>query len=330
MTDQTIKAFYQRQDILGETYEPMQQLRFTELATFMRVPLVSDLTDVDIGIVGIPYDGGLTARTGARYGPREVRNQSSLMRAINVTTGVRPFERARVGDLGDVRFKDLFNLENAIKDIERTFAKIAESGVLPLAVGGDHSVTYPILKELSRGFDKPVGLLHIDAHTDTWPEFAGSKFHHGAPFRLATDEGLIDPHRTVQIGIRGGQNFADGLDYSRAKGLRVITIEEFDDLGWEAVAQEAKRIVGEGPVYLTFDVDGLDPAYTPGTGTPESGGLTLREAQRLLRAFSGVELIGGDVVEVSPPLDPSGMTSLNGATILFEILCVLSEQVTAS
>nr|ADI21915.1 arginase/agmatinase/formimionoglutamate hydrolase, arginase family [uncultured gamma proteobacterium HF0130_26L16] len=182
MTDKPIKAFYQRQDILGETYEPMQQLRFTELATFMRVPLVSDLTDVDIGIVGIPYDGGLTARTGARYGPREVRNQSSLMRAINVATGARPFERARVGDLGDVRFKDLFNLENAIKDIERTFARIAESDVLPLAVGGDHSVTYPILKGLRSRFDEPVGLLHIDAHTDTWPEFAGSKFHHGAPF----------------------------------------------------------------------------------------------------------------------------------------------------
>ena len=327
MTDQAIKAFYQRQDILGETYEPMQQLRFTELATFMRVPLVNELTGVDIGIVGIPYDGGLTARTGARYGPREVRNQSSLMRAINVTTGVRPFERARVGDLGDVRFTDLFNLENAIKDIERTFVKIAESDVLPLAVGGDHSVTYPILKGLRSRFDKPVGLLHIDAHTDTWPEFAGSKFHHGAPFRLATDEGLIDPQRTVQMGIRGGQNFADGLDYSRDKGMRVITIEEFDDLGWEAVAQEAKRIVGQGPVYLTFDVDGLDPAYTPGTGTPESGGITMREAQRLIRAFSGVDLIGGDVVEVSPPLDPSGMTSLNGATILFEILCLLSEQI---
>ena len=159
MTDQTIKAFYQRQDILGETYEPMQQLRFTELATFMRVPLVNDLTGVDIGIVGIPYDGGLTARTGARYGPREVRNQSSLMRAINVATGARPFERAKVGDLGDVRFTDLFNLENAIKDIERTFARSAESRVLPLAVGGDHSVTYPILIWVGRLWPKRPNVL---------------------------------------------------------------------------------------------------------------------------------------------------------------------------
>jgi guanidinopropionase len=327
MADSDLKAFYQRQDILGEVYEPMQALRFTEIPTFMRTPLVNDLESVDIGIIGVPYDGGLTCRTGARYGPREVRNQSSLMRAINVTTGARPYEKARVGDLGDVRFTDLFNLDRAIEDIERYFTAIADSQIVPLAVGGDHSITYPILKAMAKRFDRPLGLLHIDAHTDTWPPFAGSKFHHGAPFRLAADEGLIDPARTVQMGIRGGQNFADGLDYSRDKGMRVITIEEFEDLGWKAVAQEAKKIVGDGPVYLTFDVDGLDPAYTPGTGTPESGGITMREAQRLLREFGGVNLIGGDVVEVSPPLDPSGMTAMNGATILFEILCLLANQV---
>lgn len=327
MSDADLESFYSRRDILGEVYEPMQALRFTEIATFMRTPLVSDLAAVDIGIIGVPYDGGLTCRTGARYGPREVRNQSSLMRAINVTTNARPYERARIGDLGDVRFRDLFNLERAIEDIERYFAAIAATDVLPLAVGGDHSITYPILKALARRFDAPLGLLHVDAHTDTWPPFAGSKFHHGAPFRLAADEGLIDPRRTVQMGIRGGQNFADGLDYSRDKGMRVITIEEFDDLGWRAVAAEARQIVGDGPVYLTFDVDGLDPAYTPGTGTPEAGGITMREAQRLLREFSGVNLIGADVVEVSPPLDASGVTALNGATIAFEILCLLADRI---
>jgi len=325
MSSRDLKSFYQRRDILGESYEPMQGLRFTEVPTFMRTPLVEDLTDVDIGIIGVPYDGGLTCRTGARYGPREVRNQSSLMRAINVTTGARPYEKARVGDLGDVRFSDFFNLDRAILDIEKYYAAIAASNALPLSVGGDHSITYPILKGLSKRFDGPVGLLHIDAHTDTWPPFAGSKFHHGAPFRLAADENLIDPTRTVQIGIRGGQNFADGLDYSRDKGMRVITIEEFEDLGWQAVAQEAQRIVGDQPTYLSFDVDGLDPAYTPGTGTPESGGITMREAQRLVRAFSGLDIIGGDVVEISPPLDPSGITALNGATILFEMLCLLAE-----
>lgn len=319
-----IKAFYQRRDILGEVFEPGQELRFTDIATFMRTPRVESLDAVDIGIIGIPYDGGLTCRTGARYGPREVRNQSTLMRALNVATGDRPFEVARVGDLGDVRFRDIFNLDNAIKDIERYFAAIAKSKVIPLAVGGDHSITYPILKGLSLRLAGPVGLIHVDAHTDTWPGYSGSKFHHGAPFRLATEDGLIDPKRTVQIGIRGGQNFAAGLDYSRDSGMRVIPIEEFDDLGWAGAAAEAKRVVGEGPVYLSFDVDGLDPAYAWGTGTPEAGGITMREAQRMLREFRDVDLVGGDVVEVSPPLDPSGVTAMNAATLLFEILCLLS------
>ena len=235
-------------------------------------------------------------------------------------------KRASV-DLGDVRFREFFNLEGAINDIERYFAAIAKSTAMPLSVGGDHSITYPILKGLAARFQAPVGLVHIDAHTDTWPAFAGSKYHHGAPFRLAVDEGLIDPKRAVQIGIRGGQNFADGLDYSREKGIRVITIEEFDDLGWRAVAEEAKRVVGDSPAYLSFDVDGLDPVYTPCTGTPEAGGITMREAQRLLRCLRGIEWVGADVVEISPPLDPSGVTALNGATILFEILCLLSAQV---
>ena len=323
------RSFYQRRDITGETYEPMQGLRFSEVATFMRTPQVSDLSEVDIGIIGVPYDGGLTCRTGARYGPREVRNESTLMRAINVATDVRPFELARVADLGDVRFTDFFNLDRAVEDIHRFFSVISETEVLPLAVGGDHSVTYPILKALNQRFDQPLGLVHIDAHTDTWPPFAGSKFHHGAPFRLAVDEGLIDPHRTIQIGIRGGQNFADGLDYSHQQGMRVISIEEFEDLGWKKVAALAREVAGTGPVYLSFDVDGLDPAYTPGTGTPEAGGITMREAQRLIRELADLELIGGDVVEVSPPLDPSGVTALNAATILFEMLCLLAVRVSS-
>ena len=327
MSDRDLKSFYESQDILGETYERMQALRFTEVPTFMRAPTSNDLDTIDIGIIGVPYDGGLTVRTGARFGPREVRNQSTMMRAINVATGVRPFELARVADIGDVRFNDFFNLDKAVADIERYFNRIAKSTVIPLAVGGDHSITYPILKGLHSRAGEPFALVHIDAHTDTWPPFAGSKFHHGAPFRLACDEGLIDPHKTVQIGIRGGQNFADGLVYSQEKGMRVITIEAFDDMGWRAVADEVKALVGDHPAYLTFDVDGLDPVYTPGTGTPEAGGITMREAQRLLRELETLSWVGGDVVEVSPPLDPSGVTALNGATILFEMLCLMAKQV---
>ncbi len=319
-----IKAFYQTEDCLGNSYNPMESLRHTGVATFMRCPATTDLSKVDIGILGIPYDGGLTCRTGARHGPRDVRDQSTLMRMINVVTGARPFEVAKVADLGDIQFRNVFDIENSLKDIELTINKIADAGVIPLSVGGDHSVTYPILKALAKKHKEPIALIHVDSHTDTWPAFQGSKFHHGSPFRLACDENLIDPNATVQIGIRGGQNISDGLDYSREKGMRLITIEEFDDMGWEAVAQEARKIVGERPVYITFDIDGLDPAYAPGTGTPESGGITMREAQRMLRLFGGLDIIGGDMVEVSPPFDPSGMTALNGATILFEILCLIA------
>jgi guanidinopropionase len=247
-----------------------------------------------------------------------------MMRAINVVTDVRPFERARVADIGDVHFSNMFSQEDAIADIEKYYDAIADAGVLPLGIGGDHSVTYPILRALARKHQQPLAVIHVDAHTDTWAEYQGSKFHHGSPFRLATEEGLIDPTKTVQIGIRGGQNVADGLNYSRDNGMRLITIEEFDDLGWKAVAEEARRVVGDQPVYLTFDIDGLDPVYAPGTGTPEAGGITMREAQRMLRDLAGLNYIGGDMVEVSPPLDPSGMTAMNGATIAFEILCLLA------
>ena len=330
MADKTdIATFYNTANILGETFNPMHTSRFSEIPSFMRAPVVRDLSQVDIGIIGIPYDGGLTCRTGARMGPREVRNQSSMMRAINVVTGVRPFELARVGDIGDVHFANMFSLDEAVKDIERYYDSVAAAGVLPLGIGGDHSVTYPILKALAKHHKEPLAVIHIDSHTDTWPPYQGSKFHHGAPFRLATEEGLIDPAKTVQIGIRGGQNFADGLNYSSDKGMRVISIEEFDDLGWQDVAKEARRVVGDSPTYLTFDIDGLDPVYAPGTGTPESGGITMREAQRLLRELRGVNLIGGDMVEVSPPLDPSGITALNGATIAFEMLCLIAEQVSS-
>jgi guanidinopropionase len=297
-----LENFYQTTGLLGEPYNPALELRFAEIATFMRAPLVRDLEQVDIGIIGIPYDGGLTCRTGARYGPREVRNQSSI-----------------------IRFENIFNLDQACLDIERYYQAIAATKVLPLSVGGDHSVTYPILKALRERHDEPLAVIHVDSHTDTWAEFQGSKFHHGAPFRLAAEEGLIDPTKTVQIGIRGGQNFTEGLDFSRDQGMRVITIEEFDDLGWRAVAAEARRVVGDRPVYLTFDIDGLDPVYAPGTGTPEAGGITMREAQRMIRELSGLNFTGGDMVEVAPSLDPSGVTALNGATILFEVLCVVAE-----
>ncbi len=297
--------------------------RYMNIATFMRAPIIDDPSDFDIAMVGVPYDGAVTNRPGARHGPREVRNASSMMRAIHPTTRVNPYELRRVGDGGDVPFTRVYEVEAAHKDIEAFFAGFKDAGVVTLAVGGDHSVTLPILRGITSG--SPVGLIHIDAHTDTWDEFMGSRYNHGAPFRRAVEEGLIDPSRTVQIGIRGAQNSMDGWDYSEATGMRVIFMDEVTRVGVEAVAEEARRVVGDGPTYLSFDIDSLDPAFAPGTGTPEVGGLTTIESLTLLRALRGVPLMGADVVEVAPPFDPTGGTSLIAATLLYELLCLVAE-----
>jgi guanidinopropionase len=201
---------------------------------------------------------------------------------------------------------------------------VFRAGKLALTAGGDHSITYPIFQALAPR--EPIALVHIDAHTDTWDSFKGSKFTHGAPFRRAVEAGLLDPKRTIQIGIRGAQNSDEGWRYSLDHGMRVVFIEEFDELGPAAVAAEARRIVGDTPVYLSLDVDGLDPVFTPGTGTPEVGGLTTRETQALLRGLDGLNWVGGDVVEVSPPYDPSGNTALVAATLMYEILCLLAKR----
>jgi guanidinopropionase len=286
--------------------------------------LATTLENLDIAFVGVPYDGGVTNRPGARHGPREMRSQSSLMREFHHVTRINPYELARVADVGDVRFSKPFDHEAVSKDIENFFRKIHEAGVLPISAGGDHSITYPIFKGIVT--DQPIGMVHIDAHTDTWGEIWGSKFHHGAPFRLAVEDGLLDPKRTIQIGIRGGQNFLDGIDFSLSNGMRVVFIEEFAELGVKNIIEEARKVVGDGPTYISFDVDGLDPVYAPGTGTPEIGGLTTLEAQLLLQGLGGLNLVGGDVVEVAPPFDNTGNTSLVGVTIMFEILCLLAAQ----
>lgn len=304
--------------------DPRFEPRYQEIATFMRAPYVPSLEGVDIAMYGIPYDGGVTNRPGARHGPREIRNQSSINRAMNHATRISPFELARVADIGDVRFAEVFDIAAVTRDIEAFVRRVVDAGAMPLAAGGDHSVTYPVFRALAAKTG-PIGMVHVDAHTDTWGPFKGCKFHHGAPFRLAVEDGVLDPKRAVQIGIRGGQNTTDTWDYSRDAGMRVIFIEEFEDLGVDGVIAEARRVVGDGPTYVTFDVDGLDPVYAPGTGTPEPGGITTREALRLLRGLRGLNLVGGDVVEVSPPFDPSGNTALVGATIMFEILCLLAE-----
>ena len=317
-------SHYTRTDVGGSgDYNPMQQPRYTEIATFMRAPLAQTLEGVNIGLVGVPTDLGVTNRPGARHGPREIRNASSLMRSFNLGLGINPYELCRIADLGDVRLAHRYDLEKQNEAIEAFYRTLHAAGIFPVSAGGDHSITYPIFRAL--GAQAPVGMVHVDAHTDTWGEFYGSKFTHGAPFRLAVEAGVLDPKRTIQIGIRGGQNFLDGIEFSKSHGMRVVFIEEFATLGVERVIEEARRVVGEGPTYISFDVDGLDPVYAPGTGTPEVGGITTLEAQRLLRGLRGLDLIGGDVVEVAPPYDQTGNTALVGATMMFEILCLVAD-----
>lgn len=306
-----------------ELADPQRQPRYTGIPTFFRLPYAASLEDVDVGLVGVPFDGGVTHRTGTRHGPREMRNQSSLIRKFNPATGIAPFDLVRMADLGDAWVERPYELEGAHAEIAAFFLSVTAAGVTPLSVGGDHSISLPILRAVAA--DGPVGMVHVDAHCDTGDDYLGSRFHHGAPFRRAVDEGLLDPKRVIQIGIRGSLNTPDMWAFSYDSGMRVVPIEEFDDRGWAAVAEEAKAVVGSGRTYLSFDIDGLDPSQAPGTGTPEAGGITVREAQRLLRALRGVDFVAGDLVEVSPPWDVGGMTTLAGVTILFEILCLLAE-----
>jgi guanidinopropionase len=297
------------------------------IPTFMRQKFADSAEGLDIALVGVPYDGGVTNRPGARHGPREIRDASSLTRTIHHVTQVNPFELCNIADLGDVMFSQVYDDAASMAEIEAFFTDIVKAGAAPVSAGGDHSITYPILKAL--GAKQPLHVVHIDAHTDTWDVFQGSKFHHGAPFRRAVEDGVIDPKSMIQIGIRGAQNETTGWDYSLESGMRVIFMEEFTALGVDAVVAEARRVVGKGPVYISFDVDGLDPVYAPGTGTPEIGGLTTIEGQALIRGLRGLNIVGGDVVEVSPPFDQTGNTSMVAATLMYEMLCILAEAVEA-
>jgi len=310
-----------------ELSDPMARPRYVGIPTFFRAPWKEDLQDVDIGIIGVPFDGGVTNRPGSRHGPREVRNQSTLVRMINQATGVAPHELCRVADIGDAWVPSPFELVGSHKAIQDSFDRVVANGITPLAVGGDHSVSLPIFRAIAK--DRPIGMIHIDAHCDTGDDYMGSKFHHGAPFSRAVEEGLLDPKRTVQIGIRGSVNDRNLWKFSHDSGMRVMYMDEFYKLGVEKTLEEARRVVGDGPVYISFDIDSLDPAFAPGTGTPEIGGLTSLEAQLLIRGCKGLDIIGADMVEVAPSFDPSGSTAMVGANILFELLCVTSEAVAA-
>ena len=297
--------------------------RFAGVPTFMRLPHVSldeaRIQDVEIGIIGVPWDSGTTNRPGPRHGPRQLRDASTMIRAEHPVSGVRPYERSNCADLGDVSINPA-DIEDSMNRITAFYNKVLGKGIKPLTAGGDHLTSLPVLRALA---DKaPLGMIHFDSHTDLFHSyFDGTMFTHGTPFRRAVEENLLDPKRVVQIGIRGSQYDTEDLDFAKSVGIRVIKIEEFFDRGIQDVMAEAKVIVGEKETYVSYDIDFIDPAFAPGTGTPEVGGPNSYEALKVVRELAGVKIVGADMVEVSPPFDPSSNTAFLGVSVMFELLC---------
>ncbi|TMI73172.1 MAG: agmatinase [Bacillati bacterium ANGP1] len=295
--------------------------RFAQPATFMRLPHTRELPGLDAALLGIPFDGGTSYRTGSRFGPRDIRQNSSLIRPYNPVLQVSPFDVLRVADVGDVDVNPI-NIEDTYGRVEQAVVDVLNAGVVPVCVGGDHSLSLPILRAVNRKHG-PVGMVHFDSHQDMWEEYFGNKYFHGTPFRRAVEEKLLDTKRVIQIGIRGPVYADSDFDFARKHGIRWVTAPQVAQEGLDWI-REQMLVVRGGPVYLSFDIDGVDPAFAPGTGTPEVGGLTSREALELVRALVGVQLVGADVVEVSPPYDQAGITSMLAANILFEILSVMA------
>jgi agmatinase len=288
----------------------------------MRLPHVEDPRGLDVAIVGVPYDGGTSYRPGSRLGPREVRAQSSLIRPYSYFQKVAPFDVLNVADVGDVDAPPV-SIEQCYEVVEARIGAIADAGATPMVVGGDHSISLPILRALAARHGT-LALVQFDAHIDTWDEYFGGKYFHGTPFRRAIEEGLVDGRRFIQVGIRGPMYGEDDFDFHRAHGITMIDIEQVKERGVAWVVDRIRE-VATGPAYMTFDIDSVDPAFAPGTGTPEVGGLTSHEAQRLVRGLAGLSLVGGDVVEVAPIFDgPGQITALLAANILFEFLCALA------
>lgn len=294
---------------------------FAGVSTFLDAPhrpvdwTQPDLSGLDVALIGVPMDLGVTNRNGSRFGPRAVRTIERVG-PYNHALKTMPTQALKVADVGDVRFRTRYDLVSCHEDITAAAAKVVAAGVLPLFVGGDHSISLATLRAV--GAERPVGMIHIDAHCDTAGPFDGNKFHHGGPFRQAVLDGVLDPERTIQIGIRGSSEFL--WEFSYESGMSVIHAETVDEMGIPAVIAKARQVAGAGPVYVSFDIDSLDPAFAPGTGTPEIGGLTTREAQAILRGLAGIDMVGGDVVEVAPQYDATTNTAHAGAQMLFELL----------
>ena len=303
--------------------------RFAGIPTFMRLPHISlddqRIKDVQVGIIGTPWDSGTTNRPGPRHGPRQLRDQSTMIRAENGITGVRPFDLVNCADLGDVP-PNPSDIQQSMSKITEFYNEVRKNNIIPLTAGGDHLCSLPILRALA--IDGPLGMIHFDSHTDLFHSyFGGTMYTHGTPFRRAIEEGLLDPKRVVQIGIRGTAYDREDRDFAKQVGIRIIPIEEFFERGTDDVMTEAREIVGNSETYISYDIDFVDPSFAPGTGTPEVGGPNSFEALKVGRILEGVNIIGADLVEVSPPFDQSGATAFLGVSIMFELLCNIATKI---
>ncbi|MEA3098807.1 agmatinase [Caballeronia mineralivorans] len=298
-----------------------QMPRFAGPATMMRLPTATSAEGLDACFVGVPLDTGTSNRAGARFGPRAIRAESCLLRPYNMATRAAPYDSIQVADIGDVAI-NTFNLQKSMDIVTEAYDEILAHGCVPLTMGGDHTIVLPILRAMKKKYGA-LGVVHVDAHADVNDTMFGEKIAHGTPFRRAIEEGLIDGNRVAQIGLRGTGYTAEDFDWSRSHGIRVVQAEECWYKSVAPVMDEVRAKLGDGPVYLSFDIDGLDPSFAPGTGTPEIGGLTIWQALEIIRGCRGLDIVGCDLVEISPPYDPSGNTALVGANLLYEMLCVV-------
>ena len=296
--------------------------RFAGIATFMRTQRHDVSKEIDIALVGVPFDIGVNYRAGARQGPAAVREASRLIRRVHSTSAIAPYDICNVADVGDAPVNPI-DLARSIAMIEEFYAGIHAAGALPLSIGGDHTVPLPILRAIAR--KEPVGIFHIDSHADTLDTLAETRINHATTFRRGVEEGLIDPKRTIQIGLRGSRFSPDDIKWGQDRGFTCITYDDYEAMGRDAVIAKVGEVLGDGPTYMTIDIDGIDPAWAPGTGVPEIGGLSPRDAQVLVRSLQGRRLVGGDICEVAPCFDPTGITAVTAANLMWEMLCVLAD-----
>lgn len=308
-------------------YQPVDAAvvpRFADVATFMRAKRVDIDPELDIGLVGVPFDIGLNYRGGPREAPSAVRQASRLIRRVNPASGVDPYELCNVADIGDAPVNPI-DLHKSIAQIEAFFSELVKARIRPVAIGGDHTIPTPILRALAK--KEPVGLLQIDSHPDTLDEMLGTKINHATFMRRGIEEGLIDPKRTVQLGLRGSRFSRNDIQNSLDMGLTVITMDDYEAMGRAAAIERIGSTIGTGRTYVTIDIDGIDPSYCPGTAVPEIGGITPRDAQVILRSLRGVDVVGGDISEVAPCYDPTGITSVTAANFMFEMTCLIAEAI---